>query len=255
MQEQTISIISNQDDFTKIYPPIDEYCQKNLLDSTICRIFLVRHGQSAANLANVIARRDEPTPLTEKGKEQSRKTGNILNNSCKKISAFYSSPAQRAKETAETIRQVMKNDLPIKEIPDLIEKSFGDLEGRSNKEYNTYKEEEKLARANLDFEGKMNFKFNGRLGSLESLAEVKLRATTALTEIAKIHLGQEVIATAHNALMKTLLVSDAYYNKASELDYRIFEIENCSIYVIESDGLTTNIKAVAGAHFVNPTHS
>ena len=87
----------------------------------------VRHGQSQANAAGIIA--DSLSPLTEKGIEQARKTGVEVKNLG--ISLIVTSPYLRAQQTAETIAGELGIDLAhIKIIDELAERGLGSLEDK-----------------------------------------------------------------------------------------------------------------------------
>ena len=65
------------------------------------RIIIVRHGQSTYNTEKRIQGRTDESTLTEKGHSDATKVGKALNNI--NFNAIYSSPLQRAKQTAEII--------------------------------------------------------------------------------------------------------------------------------------------------------
>jgi len=90
-------------------------------------IFLLRHGQTAGNLAGrYIGRTDEP--LCDEGVAYARQTGIFPDVGC-----VYVSPMRRARETAAILfpnaRQIVHSDLG--------EMDFGDFEGRSASEMET----------------------------------------------------------------------------------------------------------------------
>src|SRR5665213_1161889 len=94
----------------------------------LCRIILVRHGESVFNKAGIIA---GDSPLTDKGREQARQTKEILARF--KFDAVYSSDLKRAIETAEIIagKQVPASN----RLSSLRERDFGSLEHKSEKHH------------------------------------------------------------------------------------------------------------------------
>lgn len=89
------------------------------------RVVLVRHGQSSYNSERRIQGRSDASTLTEKGRDDARKVGAALSRLT--FAAVYTSPLQRAKQTAEVILdclttspqklqasdQLMEIDLPL----------------------------------------------------------------------------------------------------------------------------------------------
>ncbi|QQG43975.1 MAG: histidine phosphatase family protein [Candidatus Roizmanbacteria bacterium] len=102
-------------------------------------IYLIRHAESEMNQKpELIAGRSPQSPLSEKGKIQSLNLGRKLNQEGIKFDAIYSSPLIRTKMTAELVLKEMKisKDMII-EVPELVEFSSGDWEGRSRQEIYT----------------------------------------------------------------------------------------------------------------------
>lgn len=90
------------------------------------KFIFVRHGESEANLANRIGKID--TRLTEKGREQARETGRMLNG--KNIKTIVCSDYLRAQQTAEIIAGELSIDIKdVKIIKDLGERRMGKYEG------------------------------------------------------------------------------------------------------------------------------
>ena len=76
-------------------------------------IYIVRHGETAANAAGKVNDKNVVTPLNKNGKSQALKTGRHFKNNIKKSTdkfIIYSSPSIRAVETAEIIANELKID-------------------------------------------------------------------------------------------------------------------------------------------------
>lgn len=87
--------------------------------------YFVRHGQSEANVLDIIAGSIEPD-LTPRGREQADRAGRLLKLSG--AAAIIASPQQRAADTAAAIAAHL--DLPVVFEPDLVERRWGVWESR-----------------------------------------------------------------------------------------------------------------------------
>ncbi len=83
------------------------------------RVIIVRHGQSTFNAQKIIQGRCDKSILTEKGMRDARRVGEALSGL--KIDAFYCSPLQRAKHTAEIIHQYLTNPPVLQPTEKLME--------------------------------------------------------------------------------------------------------------------------------------
>jgi broad specificity phosphatase PhoE len=86
---------------------------------------LIRHGESLANAKNIISEDLKGHPLTEKGIQQCFRTGQTLKGAGKVINKVYSSPIQRAVETATEIMKGMEIKKEIEVDERLTETHFG----------------------------------------------------------------------------------------------------------------------------------
>ena len=92
-------------------------------------IYFVRHGESEANAAGVIAGTSE-SPLTEKGIEQAKHAAMVVHDEGHRFDTIISSPLSRAYDTAVIIADVLgypKEHIIV--IDELREKSGGTFEG------------------------------------------------------------------------------------------------------------------------------
>jgi broad specificity phosphatase PhoE len=95
------------------------------------RLLLVRHGQSTWNAQGRIQGWADPQ-LDETGQEQARKLAHRLAAEEQNISALYSSPLLRARQTAETIG--LATGLPVQTDDRLKENDVGLLAGLTGAE-------------------------------------------------------------------------------------------------------------------------
>ena len=97
-------------------------------------LYLARHGQDEDNAGGILnGRRDQP--LTELGRDQARTVAGKIKASNLSFDAIYSSPLQRAAETANIIatlgvqQEIDNND--VQKLDDLAERDFGAMTGKN----------------------------------------------------------------------------------------------------------------------------
>ena len=103
-------------------------------------LILLRHGQSQWNLENRFTGWKD-VPLTDQGKEEAKKAGQLLKKNNFEIDVVFSSVLQRANKTAEiTLKQTSLEHLWTGENLNMIkneslnERDYGDLVGLNKKE-------------------------------------------------------------------------------------------------------------------------
>lgn len=142
-------------------------------------IYLVRHGE-VHNPEKIFYGRIPGFGLSELGKKQAATLADFLKT--KRIAAIYASPLERAVETARHIGRHFPH-LPIMQDERIIEVG-SPLEGRSWEE---------LELKHWNFYG---YREHLRGGG-ERLSDIWKRMQTFLTETAKKHRGQEIVAVTH----------------------------------------------------------
>ena len=95
----------------------------------MARLFLVRHGETTANVLQQLDTALPGADLTDFGARQGIRFG--LNNPLGSPAVLLSSQARRARQTAELIGSAW--DLDTTPIDDVHEVQVGDLEGRSDR--------------------------------------------------------------------------------------------------------------------------
>jgi probable phosphoglycerate mutase len=88
------------------------------------RLYLVRHGQSVANVTWQFSYKRFDPPLTELGREQAQITAEYLR--AIPVDAMYASPMLRARQTAEIFKAAIGLDFEV--IEELREVNVGELE-------------------------------------------------------------------------------------------------------------------------------
>ena len=108
---------------TILIPPIGRTHQEILTRRRIgrlaTRVIIVRHGQSSYNAQKKIQGRCDESVLTEKGRKDAQILGTALSQL--EIDTIYSSPLQRAKETAQIIRNCFEKPPTLAATDKLME--------------------------------------------------------------------------------------------------------------------------------------
>jgi broad specificity phosphatase PhoE len=93
------------------------------------RLILVRHGESEGNRDRVFTLTPD-VPITARGAEQARSSAQVILDRYRPVHVV-SSPYVRARQTAAIIAEVLGLGTDVEIVPDLRERSYGDLAGAS----------------------------------------------------------------------------------------------------------------------------
>lgn len=162
-------------------------------------VHFVRHGESQANVDQVFSNRvDHPAPLTPVGVEQARVLARTLARI--PVTHVYTSPLQRARETADAIASEAGLEPAVCE--GLREYDVGEFEGLPYGGSNAWRwrEYERVDAAwragNRDV----------RLAGGESLTDMEKRFGDVMTRIAQSHAPtDQVVVVSHGGLYRVLL--------------------------------------------------
>lgn len=174
------------------------------------RLYVCRHGETNWNGQNKV-QGSVDIELNSKGIEQAYKLAEILRD--KKIDVIATSSMIRAKQTAEIIGGEL--GLSISEVMDEFrEKDFGDLEGKSAKEYHKI------------YDGIIDIESSGTGESFESLSE---RVIAGLEYLYETYKDSNILLVCHGAVMKVIY---CYFNDIELENIMIcgYEPKNCSLY-------------------------
>ncbi len=187
--------------------------------SDSCLLFLVRHGATSNNLAKPpkIQGHGSNLGLSDEGRDQARATAQLLKN--QPIRAAFSSPLQRAQETATIISQ--PHQLEPAPVDDLREVDVGRWEGHSWQEIQRA-EPEKYQQFLRD---PATYGYAGG----ENLRQLLHRVQPAFEQIARQHLGQCVLVVGHNVVNRVLL---ATYLEVPLARAREIHQDNCGVNVL-----------------------
>jgi broad specificity phosphatase PhoE len=177
------------------------------------RLWIVRHGESAGNLARrqaqaaglsriAIADRDVDVPLSPLGEEQARALGHwfAAQPEHERPEVLLTSPYRRARQTGELIRQaggLVTTDLTVIQDERLREKEFGTLDRL------THAGIAELYPDQAEFRRLLG-KFYHRPPGGESWCDVILRLRSALDTISLHHDGCRVMIVAHQVVVLCL---------------------------------------------------
>ena len=155
-------------------------------------LWLVRHGVTDWNIERRF-QGSKDIPINAAGVEQARAAAQQLRG--KNFAALYSSPLQRAYQTAQVISQVV--GLPIQPDARLIEGCQGSWEGM------LFDEIEQLYPGERELHHTQPAQFRPPGG--ENLTEVAQRVAQAADDIAFIHPGEKVLVVSHGMALSALI--------------------------------------------------
>lgn len=192
-------------------------------------IIFLRHGQARNNVERVLAGRTEGVPLTEQGIQQAQNIAKFVEKM--NVSKIYSSPIQRAKQTAEIVAN--HNSLDLSFDDRLIELDMGKFTGMKYDEiFNTH------GNVFMKFySGDVEIAHNG----VETFAEVKKRVLSIVDLCLNEHQDQNVLLVTHMDPIKAMLSTVMELKPES-----LFEliIANASLNVFRELGGNISLKAL-----------
>ena len=160
------------------------------------RLYCVRHGQSEANVLQVISNRDQPHPLTELGRQQAAQLAQSLRDL--PIAKIYASPILRARQTAEIVSAALH--VPVDYADGLREPDCGVMEGRSDEA--AWAEHRRVIEAWLDAHD-----YDARIDGGESFNAVRARFAPWLDRVEAAHAptADSILVITHGLLIYTML--------------------------------------------------
>jgi probable phosphoglycerate mutase len=160
---------------------------------TPTHIILVRHGTTPTT-GKVLPGRRPGLNLSEKGLDDAKKAGKIIFDAFKnKVAAVYSSPLERALQTAEQIAAILKKEVIIEDK--LIECDFGKYTGRNLKDLYKIKNWDQLHKNPASF----------RFPDGESFLEMEYRMKMFLDYCLENQRGKSVVLVSHADPIKILV--------------------------------------------------
>jgi broad specificity phosphatase PhoE len=194
---------------------------------TATQLLLVRHGTTEANVRvpYILQGSSIDLPLNDNGRRQARQVADFLAD--RPIKSVYSSPLQRAAETAAAIAE--RHALSVTRIPEITECHVGVWEG---KDWDTIAREDPEAYRRFHDDPAMHPYLGG-----ESYTDVLRRALPAFERLLQQHVGETIVVVAHN------IVNRAFAAHLLGLELRKAKTlaqDNCCVNVIHhTDGKST----------------
>jgi probable phosphoglycerate mutase len=167
----------------------------NFQPSNMPTLLLIRHGENDYTKTHKLAGRLPGVHLNEHGQKQARALGEALKDV--PITAIYSSPLERAMETAKPIAESM--GLTIHREKGLLETNVGDWQGKSLKRLYLHRHWKVVQRAPS----------RARFPNGETFHECQHRVVSALDAILSRHKPKDIVACVFHADPIRLAV--AYY--------------------------------------------
>ncbi len=156
-------------------------------------LYLIRHGETDANVAGMWQGSTD-SPLNARGVAQARALARRLVAEKLPIAVIYSSPLQRAQQTASILAQALGH-VPIILDPGLAEFHLGEWEGLS---YETLRNEKQLWKKMAE---DPDFAPPGG----ESARAFAMRLLNSIQNIVEKHAHEQVAVVGHGGAMATLL--------------------------------------------------
>ncbi len=171
-------------------------------------MYLLRHAETNAN-KNFIVQGRMDNPINDKGIEQAIQTGKFLKSQKITFDLVISSPLKRAYRTAQLVNRGMLLSRPIIIDRNLIERNFGDYDGKAITD--DYYE---LTR-------------KGLIPHMETDEQLETRVVEALKIIAEKYPNKRLLIVTHSHVIKALL--NRFLDDFTYMNF----LHNCSINKIK----------------------
>ena len=182
------------------------------MGDNVTNLYLIRHGETNQNKNNIVQGRMD-NPLNDTGKNQAIVIADWFNAEKIAFDVLYTSPLQRAKQTALFIQE--KQHCPLRIEDDLIERNFGAYDG-------------KMIEADY-FEQVLN----ETIPEMEKHHDLEQRVNSVLEKIANKHQNQTIGIVCHSHVIKAFFVKHV-----PGFTYQSF-LKNCSINHVAYDDSRT----------------
>lgn len=190
------------------------------------RFLLIRHATTSA-VGKHLTGRMPGMQLNEEGEMQAQLLAQRL--SVLPLAAIYSSPVERALQTAELIAKVLQ--LQTIASDDFLELDFGSWSGAS---FETLSADQQFQRFN-------SFRSHTRIPGGESMLEAQLRMVRGLQKLCVQHRDETVAVVSHSDMIKSAV---AYYAGIPLDLFQRIEISPASVSALEIYDETARILLV-----------
>jgi broad specificity phosphatase PhoE len=183
-----------------------------------CTIYLVRHGETQANV-DLLIHGHSNIPLTKIGEDQARERRVHLQKI--QFTKVYSSDLIRANQTAQILN--LDRKLPHETTPLLRERFYGTYEGQP-------RETSKQLWEYLNTNPSHPHVKESQVETSEHMVE---RAIPYLKKIGSKHRGETILVVSHGGLLRVLLI---YFRFARISQLGRYSIPNLAYVIVETDG-------------------
>ena len=186
----------------------------------VTRLYLIRHGQTEQNKGGVLVGSTD-APLNDYGRNQASYLRDRLN--ALKVDTIFSSPLQRATETASI---VFGNEAPIITDSSIQEYHFGEWEGLHFKEIEKrYPDAWKTWLTDWE---------KTQIPGSESFGSFKQRVISFADELVGANEGKELALVSHGGCIRSLMAH--YFCESVSAGYWKFKVDNATLTEIEFMG-------------------
>jgi probable phosphoglycerate mutase len=201
------------------------------------QIYLVRHGQDEDNAKGILnGHRDQP--LTEIGIEQAEKLALRIKDTGLTFDKVYSSPLQRAFNTANVICDFIDLSPPEK-LDILIERNFGAMSGQHTRDV------EKLCAPDIYKTDTITY-FLSPEGA-ETFPDLLIRAKKLLSFIEENHNDETVLLVSHGDFGK--MIYAAFYDLDWKDTLSQFHFGNSEMLLLSKNMLPENSKVFSTTQY------
>ena len=187
------------------------------------KVYLLRHGQSEANVRGILAGPDNSVKLSEKGRRESR----IVSKHLQKIefTHIYSSPISRCLQTVDPLTSA-KPQIPLLLEERIQEMNYGDWNGKDLKSLSKKREWKSIQNQPSKF----------KFPQGESFTQLRKRVQSFLNEIES--KTGPILVVSHGDVIKMILTCTL---ELSTDNFQRFTIQPASISIINYESKVRNL--------------
>jgi broad specificity phosphatase PhoE len=179
-------------------------------------LYLVRHGETDWNAARRIQGRTD-IPLNDTGRAQARQAAELLAR--RRWDAVYSSPLERAHETARIIAERLGLD-DVTDVEAFVERDYGEAEGMGFDELEA------------------RYPEGVRAPGQETREQVAARVVPALLALAEEHPGERLVIVSHGGAIRSVLQTaepGTHHPRITNASVHSFRVEDGELRLIAFD--------------------
>lgn len=193
------------------------------------KIYLARHGQDEDNKEGILnGHRDRP--LTELGLQQARTLAGEIKKAGIVFDAVYSSPLQRAYQTAEAVTEALDMEKPVPE-PDLIERDFGAMTGKPIRDIKALCAPDIIETPHVASGSGIVYFIS--VDGAETFPQLITRGKRLIAKMESLHKDGNVLLVAHGDIGK--MIYAAYYDIDWKTVLMTFHFGNSELLLLSKD--------------------